>query len=69
MAFVLFVPLPLSQPAPTCAYVTRMKENVSRSFEMRRVIYNIRISSGQWARCDVAFGAVRCPRSYEISPG
>jgi hypothetical protein len=70
MAFVFFVPL----PHPTtrfhiCAYVTRMKDNVSRSFEMRHVIHDILISSGQWPRCDVTYGAVRCPRSYEISPG
>jgi hypothetical protein len=50
-----------------CAYVTRMNDNVSRSFEMRHVIHDIRISSGQWPRCDVKYGAVRCPRSYEIS--
>jgi hypothetical protein len=49
------------------AYVTRMKDNVSRSFEMRQVIHDIRISSGQWPRCDVTYGAVRCARSYEIS--
>jgi hypothetical protein len=51
------------------AYVTRMKDNVSRSFEMRHVIHDIRISSGQWPQCDVTYGVVRCPRSYEISPG
>jgi uncharacterized alkaline shock family protein YloU len=33
--------------------ITRMKDNVSKSFEMRHVIHDIRISSGQWPRCDV----------------
>jgi hypothetical protein len=49
--------------------VKDMKDNVSRSFEMRHVIHDVRISSGQWPRCDVTYGAVRCPRSYEISAG
>jgi hypothetical protein len=34
---------------------------------MSHVINDIRISSGQWPRCDVTYGAVRWPRSYEIS--
>jgi hypothetical protein len=34
---------------------------------MRHVIHDIRISNGQWLRCDVTYGAVRCPRSYKIS--
>jgi hypothetical protein len=37
----------------TCAYVTRMKDNVSRSFEPRHVIPDTRISSGQCPRCYV----------------
>jgi hypothetical protein len=54
---LFFVSLPLPQPAPhTCAYETRMKDNVSRSFEMRHVIHDIHISSGQWPRCDVTNG-------------
>jgi hypothetical protein len=32
----------------TCAYVTRIKDNFSRSFEPRHVIPDTRISSGQW---------------------
>jgi hypothetical protein len=43
----------LPQPAPTRAYVTRMKDNVSRSFEPRHVISDIRISSGLRPRCDI----------------
>jgi hypothetical protein len=50
--FVSSFPYP-SQPAPTRAYVTRMKDNVSRSFEPRHVIPDTRISSGQCPRCDV----------------
>jgi hypothetical protein len=46
-----------------------MKGNVTRSFEMCHVIHDIRISSGQWPRCDVTYGAVRCAMSYEISAG
>jgi hypothetical protein len=49
----IFVSLHLPQPAPTRAYVTRMKDNVLRSFEPRHVILDIRISSGQCPRCDV----------------
>jgi hypothetical protein len=33
-----------------------MKDNISRSFEMRHVIHDTRISSGQWPRCDVTNG-------------
>jgi hypothetical protein len=47
--------------------ITRMKDNISRSFEMRHVIHDIHIGSGQWPRCDVTYGTVRCPRSYEIT--
>jgi hypothetical protein len=65
----------LPQTAPTRAYVTRMKDNVSRSFETRHVIPDTRISSGQCPRCDVnvTLGTrcyMRCarfPRSHEIS--
>jgi hypothetical protein len=68
LLFSLFPTPPTTRPH-TCAYVMRMKDNVSRSFEMRHVIHDIRISSRQWPRCDVTYGAARCPRSYEISPG
>jgi hypothetical protein len=50
-----------------CIAAIHVKDNVSRSFEMRHVIHDIRIISGQWPRCDATYGAVRCPRSYEIS--
>jgi hypothetical protein len=35
-----------------------MKDNVSRSFEIRQVIHDTRISNGQWPRCDVTKFAV-----------
>jgi hypothetical protein len=54
---LFIVSLPLPQPAPTptpprtrahtCAYVTRMKDKILRSFEMRHVIHDTRFSSGQ----------------------
>jgi hypothetical protein len=44
----------------TCAYVTHMKNNVLRSFEIRQVINDTRISNGQWRRCDVTKCAVMC---------
>jgi hypothetical protein len=46
-------PTPSTTRFHTCAYVTRMKNNVSRSFELRHVIPDTRISSGQCPRCDV----------------
>jgi hypothetical protein len=46
----------LTTRSHTCAYVTRTKDNVSRSFEMRSVIHDTRISSEQWPRCDVTNG-------------
>jgi hypothetical protein len=46
-------PTPTTTRPHTCAYVTRMKDNVSRSFEPRHVIPDTRISSGQCPRCDV----------------
>jgi hypothetical protein len=67
-SFCSLFPYPPTTRAHTCAYVTRMKDNVSRSFEMRYVIHDTRISSGQWPRCDVTYGTVRLtrfPRSYE----
>jgi hypothetical protein len=63
----LYSPTPTTTRSHICAYVTRMKDNVSRSFEMRHVMHDTRISSGQWHRCDATYGTVRCPRSYEIS--
>jgi hypothetical protein len=72
-------PTPLTNRSHTCAYITRMKDNVSRSFEPRHVIPDTRISSGQCPRCDVNvtlgardLHAVRemCatfPRSHEIN--
>jgi hypothetical protein len=71
----------LSSPTPptnrsyTCAYVTRMNDNVSISFEPRHVIPDTRISSGQCSRCDVNVTlGTRCymrfarfPRSHEIN--
>jgi hypothetical protein len=67
MAFVSCSPTPPTTRSHICAYVRRIKENVSRNFEMRHVIHDIRFSSGQWPRCDVTYGAVRWPRSYEIN--
>jgi hypothetical protein len=46
-------PTPTTARPHTCVYVTRMKDNVSRSFEPRHVISDTRISSGQCPRCDV----------------
>jgi hypothetical protein len=47
-SFVFFVSLtPPATRSHTCAYVTRMKDNVSRSFEMRHVVHDTHISSGQ----------------------
>jgi hypothetical protein len=55
----------------TCAYVTHMKYNVSRSIEIRQVIHDTRISNGQWPRRDVTnlcgACAVQWSRSYKIS--
>jgi hypothetical protein len=73
--FYLNFPTPPTNRSHTCAYVTRMKDNVSRSFEPRYVIANTRISSSQCPRCDVnvTLGTrcyMRCarfPRSHEIS--
>jgi hypothetical protein len=56
VAFVLCFPIPSTTRSHTCTYVTRIKDNVSRSFKMRHVIHNTRISSGQWPRCDVTNG-------------
>jgi hypothetical protein len=44
--FFVSLPPPTTR-SHTCAYVTRMKDNVSRSFEIRHVIHDTRISSGQ----------------------
>jgi hypothetical protein len=49
--FYLCSPTPPTTRSHTCAYVTRMKDNFSRSFERRHVIPNTRISSGQCPRC------------------
>jgi hypothetical protein len=49
----LCFPTPSTIRSQTCAYVTRMKDNVSRSFKPRHVIPDTRISSGQCTRCDV----------------
>jgi hypothetical protein len=46
-------PTPSTTCPHTCAYVTRIKDNVSRNFEPRHVIPDTRISSGQCPRCDV----------------
>jgi hypothetical protein len=64
---LLYFPTPPTTRAHTCAYVTRMNDKVLRSFEMRHVIHDTRISSRQSPRCDVTYGAVRYtrfPRSY-----
>jgi hypothetical protein len=72
-------PNPPTKRSHTYAYVTRKKDNVSRSFKPRHVIPDTRISSGQCPRCDVdvTLGArdlqavremcARFPRSHEIS--
>jgi hypothetical protein len=54
--FCSLFPYPSTNRSHTCAYVTCMKDNVSRSFEMRHVIHDTRISSGNWPRCDVTNG-------------
>jgi hypothetical protein len=51
--FYLSFPTPPTNRSHTRAYVARMKDNVSRSFEPRHVIPDTRISSGQCPRCDV----------------
>jgi hypothetical protein len=51
--FYLSSPTPSANRSHTRAYVTRMKDNVSRSVEPRHVIPDTRISSGQYPRCDV----------------
>jgi hypothetical protein len=53
LLFVLLFPYPSTTRPHTCAYITRMKDNVSRSFEPRHVIPGTRIS-GQCPRCDVS---------------
>jgi hypothetical protein len=68
-------PTPSTNRSHICAYVTLMKDNVSRSFEPRHVIPDTRISSGQCPRCDVSvtlgtrcyMRCARSPRSNEIS--
>jgi hypothetical protein len=49
-------PTPSTTRSHTCAYVTRVKDNVSRSFEMCHVIHDTSINSGQWPRCAVTNG-------------
>jgi hypothetical protein len=44
--FLVSLPPPTTR-FHTCACVTRMEDNVSRIFEMRHVIHDTRISSGQ----------------------
>jgi hypothetical protein len=51
--FYLCYPTPPITRSHTCAYVTRMKDNFSKSFEPCHVIPDTRISSGQCPRCDV----------------
>jgi hypothetical protein len=51
--FYLCSPTTSTTRSQTCAYVTRMKDNVSKIFEPRHVIPDTRISSGQCPRCDV----------------
>jgi hypothetical protein len=53
LLFLSSFPYPSTNRSHTCAYATRMKDNVSRSFEPRHVIPDTRISSGQCPRCDV----------------
>jgi hypothetical protein len=79
LLFYLFSPTPSTTRSHTCACVTRMKDNASRSFKPRHVIPDTRISSGQCPRCDVnvTLGArdlhavrkmcARFPRSHKIS--
>jgi hypothetical protein len=63
--FCLYLCFPTpSTTRPTRAYVTHMKDNVSRSFEPRHVIPDTRISSGQCPRCDVN-GTWGARRSHE----
>jgi hypothetical protein len=56
MAFVLFVPpTPSTTRSHVCAYVTHMKDTIY-------------VSVADNGPGDVTYGAVRWPRSYEISP-
>jgi hypothetical protein len=58
-SFCSLFPYPFHNPrSHTRAYVRHMKDNVSRSFEIRQVIHDTRISNGQWPRCDVTKCAV-----------
>jgi hypothetical protein len=70
IAFVHCFPTPQNPRFHTCAYVTHIKNNVSRSIEIRQVLHDTRISNGQWPRRDVTnlcgVCAVRWARSYEI---
>jgi hypothetical protein len=52
-SFCSLFPYPPTTRAPTRAYVMHMKDNVSRSIEIRQVIHDTRISNGQWPRRDV----------------
>jgi hypothetical protein len=56
-------PYPPTTRASTRADVKRMKDN-----EMRHVIHDTRISSGQCPRRDVTYGTVRLTRSHEYTP-
>jgi hypothetical protein len=63
--FLFIVSLPLHNPrSHTCAYVTYMKDNVSRSIANHQAIHNTRISNGQWPRRDVT-SSVRLTRSHK----
>jgi hypothetical protein len=70
-SFCSLFPYPQNPRFHTCAYVTHMKDNDSRSIEIRQVICDTRISNCQWPRRDVTnlcgACAVRWPRIYEIS--
>jgi hypothetical protein len=57
-SFCSLFPYPPTTCAPTRASVTHMKDNVSRSFEIRQVIHDTCISNGQWPQCDVTKCAV-----------
>jgi hypothetical protein len=59
LLYFLCSPTPPTTRPHICAYVTRMKDNVSRSLEIRQVIHDTRINNGQWPRCDVTYSAVR----------